>query len=117
MTRGMTPLGTHASCGGSVVLVQREQSGYRLCADCGKRGVEVDLTEERPAVEPTVKVTLSRKVCAFQYVSKLKPGYVIGPEEEKKTDGFAIYVQQAFIHYGLDIEKVIGGWKVVRRPS
>ena len=113
----MTTLGIHGGCGGEVVLVQRPQSGYRLCLECNRRGVEVELVEEQPVVAPTEKVTLSRKVRAFQYASKLKLGYVIGPEEELQTEPFGIYIQQAFIHYGIDIEKAIGGWKVVKRVT
>ena len=112
----MSTLGTHGGgCGGEVVLIQRRLSGYRLCIACGKRGVEVGLVEEQPVVKPTEKVTLSRKVCAFQYASKLKLGHIIDSKEEQATEPFGIYIQQAFIHYGIDIEKVIGGWKVVKR--
>lgn len=111
----MNPLGTHLGCGGEVVLITRTQTGYRLCLECNKRAGEVALVEEQPAVAPTEKVTLSRRVRAFQYVSKLKLGHVIGPEEEQATEPFGIYMQQALIHYGLDIEQVVGGWKVVER--
>lgn len=108
-------LGTHVRCRGQVVLVSRAQSGYRFCTDCGARGGDVQLVEEQPETESTVKCTLSRRVRAFQYVSKLKLGYVIGPEEELATEAFGIYMQQALSHYGLDIEQAIGGWKVVLR--
>lgn len=111
----MTPLGTHAGCGGAVILLENGENGYRLCTDCNRRGVDVALVEEQPKTPTTVKATIGRRLRAFAYVKTLKIGYLIEPKEEQAIDEFAIYLQAALIHYGKDIEKVVGGWKVVRR--
>jgi len=108
-------IGTHVGCQGQVVLVARPQSGYRLCMECGKRGGEVSLIEEQPNPAVTEKATISRKVRAFQYVSKLKVSYVITEKEQYAIEDFAIYLQMALIHYGLDLDPVIGGLKVIVR--